>query len=172
ATFEQEAGQLDAKTGPDGTATVEMKDAVGPFVAAVTINGKTLMTKPFELSKSGGEIEVEAHWSSEGKPQVEFDVTPRPGQVFFAETIAHGQLYRSIPFQPMPDKGTRISIFIFPRVMFTFSLTSRVDDEYLAVNGRFEISNNAWAPYAPKGSDGIVIPLPKGFIGGLVADKD
>src|SRR5690606_31337360 len=96
----------------------------------------------------------------------------RPGQVFVAETTMHGQLYRSMPFQPVPHTGTRVSLFIFPRILFTFSLTSRVDDEYLAVNGRFEVSNNAWAPYAPAGSDGLVIPLPKGFVGGLVAEKD
>lgn len=107
----------------------------------------------------------------EGKAQVDFDVVPRPGQVFYAETRMHGQLYRSMPFQPIPDKGTRASIFIYPRVLFTFSLTSRIDDKYLAVNGRFEVSNNAWAPYVG-GPDGLLIPLPKRFIGGLVAEKD
>jgi hypothetical protein len=91
--------------------------------------------------------------------------------VFFAETIMHGQLYRSLPFQPVPDRGTKASIFIYPRVLFTFSLTSRIDDKYLAVNGRFEVSNNAWAPYKA-GPDGLLVPLPKGFSGGLVADKD
>jgi len=173
ATFQQEQGQIDGKTDASGVVTIDLgKDAVGPFVATLTINGKPLSSKPFEASKNGGEFEVEAHWASEGKPQVEFDVVPRPGQVFFAETVMHGVLYRSLPFQPVPERGTRVSLFIFPRVLFTFSLTSRVDDEYLAVNGRFEISNNAWAPYAPKDSDGLMIPLPKGFIGGLVAEKD
>ncbi len=173
ATFQQEIGQVDATTDMMGSAKIAVDpNTAGPFVATLTINGRTLTTKQFDLAKSGGVLEVEAHWPSEGKPQVEFDVVPRPGQVFYAETIMHGQLYRSLPFQPLPHTGTRISLFVFPRVLFTFSLTSRVDDEYLAVNGRFDVSNNAWAPYAPKGSDGLVIPLPKGFVGGLVADKD
>jgi hypothetical protein len=83
----------------------------------------------------------------------------------------HGQSYRSLPFQPVPERGTRVTLFIFPRVLFSFSLTSRVDDEYVAVNGKFELSNNSWMPYTG-GADGILLPLPKGFVGGLVAEKD
>lgn len=173
AAFAQEQGQIDGTTNDKGTTTITVDPAAkGPFVASFTINGKTLHSKPFEVTATGGVLEVEAHWSGEGKPQVEFDVTPRLGQVFVAETSMHGVVYRSVPFQPLPDKGTRATLFIYPRVLFTFSLTSRVDDEYLAVNGRFEVSNNAWAPYAPKGGDGLIIPLPKGFVGGLVAEKD
>ena len=44
----------------------------------------------------------------------------------------------------------------------TFSLTSQLDDQYLAVGGKFELSNNSWAPYVG-GKDGIVMPMPKGF---------
>ncbi len=173
ATFEKEQGRVDGTTDASGSTkiTVDPKTA-GPFLATLTINGKTLTSKPFELTTSGGVLDVEAHWSSEGKPQVEFDLVPRPGQVFYAETVMHNVLYRSLPFQPVPERGTRVSLFIYPRVLFTFSLTSRVDDEYLGVNGRFEVSNNAWAPYLPPNSDGILLPLPKGFVGGQVAEKD
>lgn len=172
ATARNWAGQVDQTTGDDGKALITLAPTLkGPFVGIVTINGKTFTTRPFEVAQQGAAIDVEAHWPSQGKSQVEFDVIPRPGQVLFAQTTMHGQLYRSLPFQPIPDKGTRASIFVYPRVLFTFSLTSRVDDEYLAVNGRFEVSNNAWAPYVG-GPDGLLIPLPKGFVGGLVAEKD
>jgi hypothetical protein len=33
------------------------------------------------------------------------------------------------------------------------------------------VMNNSWSPYVA-GPDGMMIPLPKGFVGGLVADKD
>jgi len=168
----EEQGQIDGTTDANGNATFTVDPKAGPYVATMTINGRPLASRPFELAASGGVLDVEAHWSAEGKPQVEFDLVPRPGQVFYAETTMHGVLYRSLPFQPVPQRGTRISVFIYPRVLFTFSLTSRVDDEYLAVNGRFEVSNNAWAPYAPTNTDGLIIPLPKGFVGGLVAEKD
>jgi hypothetical protein len=172
ATAAQWQGQVDMTTGSDGKALVQVDPTlVGPLVAIVTINGKKITTKPFDLSKQGGTLEVEAHWPGENKAQVNFDVVPRPGQVFYAETRMHGVLYRSMPFQPIPEKGTRVSVFIYPRVLFTFSLTSRIDDKYLAVNGRFEVSNNAWAPYVG-GTDGLLVPLPKRFIGGLVAEKD
>ncbi len=172
AAVASRTGQVDAKTGADGKVLVNVDPTLkGPLVAVLTINGKELLSQPFDLAASGGTLDVEARWESEGKPQAEFDVIPRPGQVFFAEARMHGQLYRSLPFQPVPDRGTRASIFVFPRVLFTFSVTSRVDDKYLAVNGRFEVSNNAWAPYVG-GPDGLLIPLPRGFVGGLVAEKD
>jgi hypothetical protein len=173
ATFEAEQGRADGTTDATGSTKITVDSTKpGPFVATLAINGKTLSSKPFDLTTSGGVLEVEAHWPSEGKPEVTFDLVPRPGQVFYAETVMHNVLYRSLPFQPVPERGTRVSLFIYPRVMFTFSLTSRVDDEYLGVSGRFEVSNNAWAPYLPPNSDGIMLPLPKGFLGGQVAEKD
>jgi hypothetical protein len=82
-----------------------------------------------------------------------------------------GHFYRSAPFQPVTDRGSSTTLFIYPRILFTFSLTSRIDDAYFAVNGRFELSNYSWAPYVG-GPDGLLVPLPKGFVGGLVAEKD
>jgi hypothetical protein len=160
----------EAQTGDNGRVTMK-PDIQGELVATVTINGRPFTTKPFDLSSAGGVLEVEAHWASSGKPQAMFDLVPRPGQIVYAETTMHGNLYRTIPFQPVSDRGTRATLFIFPRLLFTFSLTSRIDDEYLAVNGRFELSNNSWIPYVG-GPDGIIVPLPRGFKGGLVAEKD
>jgi hypothetical protein len=167
-----EQGQLDATTDANGNVTIELDPKGGPYVATMTINGRPVSSPPFDVAASGGVLDVEAHWPGVGKQQVEFDLVPRPGQVFYAETTMRGFLYRSEPFQPVPDHGTRVSLFIYPRLLFRFSWTSVVDDEYLGVGGRFEISNNAWAPYAPANSDGLMIPLPKGFVGGRVAEQD
>ncbi|HEY5949518.1 MAG TPA: hypothetical protein VIV40_28685 [Kofleriaceae bacterium] len=169
ATAQDDAG-TDQKTTASGTidVTTPIKE---PVIAVVTINGKQLRSKPLDLSKSGGVMTVTARWPSEGKPEVVFDLVPRPGQAVYVETQLMGQTYKSLPFQPVPERGTRVTLFIFPRVLFTFSLTSRIDDEYLAVNGRFEVSNNSWSPYVG-GPDGLLIPLPKHFEGALVADKD
>jgi len=160
-------------TGADGQARVQLDADISnsPLIATITVNGKPLMTKPFDLSKAGGHITVEAHWDADGKPEAMFDLVPRQGQVVFAETVMHGNLYRTLPFQPVTDRGSSATLFIFPRLLFTFSITSRLDDEYLAVNGRFELSNNSWVPYAG-GPDGVLVPLPKGFTGGLVAEMD
>lgn len=161
----------ETQTGSDGKARINVAPAAGELVASIVINGKPLITKPFDLSKAGGTIAVEAHWDNQGQPEVMFDLIPRPGQVVYAETRMQNNLYRSVPFQPVTDRGTAATLFIYPRILFTFSLTSRIDDEYLAVNGRFEISNYSWAPYVG-GPDGLLVPLPTGFVGGLVAEKD
>jgi hypothetical protein len=172
ADWQTRTGGTLARTTEAGSARIVLDPtAQTEYVAIVTINGNPLTSKPFDLSRSGGRLDVEANWDARGKPEVEFDVVPRPGQVFFAETRMHGQLYRTLPFQPVPERGTRATLFVFPRVLFSFSLTSRIDDQYFGVSGRFEVSNNSWAPFVG-GSDGLVIPLPKGFTGGLVADKD
>jgi hypothetical protein len=156
----------------NGSGTIELKTmSPEPVIAVLVINGKELSSKPLDLTKVGGILDVTARWPNEGKPEVTFDLVPRPGQVVYVETQMMGQTYRTLPFQPLPERGTRVTLFIFPRVLFTFSLTSRIDDEYFAVNGRFEVSNNSWSPYVG-GPDGLLIPLPKGFTGGLVAEKD
>src|SRR5690606_37102800 len=160
----------DQLTTADGAVEVTTP-AKEPVIAVVTINGKTLSSKPLALTKSGGELELTARWPSQGKLEVMFDLVPRAGQVLYVETQMHGQTYRTLPFQPVPDRGTRVTLYIFPRVMFTFRLGSRVDDEYLGVNGRFVIANNSWAPYVG-GPDGVIVPLPRGFVGGIVADRD
>jgi hypothetical protein len=156
----------------NGSGTTELKTmSPEPVIAVFTINGRELSSKPIDLTKKGGVVDVAARWPNEGKPEIVFDLVPRPGQAVYVETSMGGQIYRSIPFQPVPERGTRVSLLIFPRVMFTFSLTSRIDDEYLGVQGKFDISNYSWIPYVG-GPDGLVLPLPKGFVGGLVADKD
>lgn len=161
----------ESQTADDGKAHFATLPKAGQLVVQLSINGKPITTKPFELAKSGGVVDVEVHWDTEGQPEALFDLIPRPGQVVYAETTMGGHLYRSAPLQPVTDRGSNTTLFIYPRILFTFSLTSRIDDEYLAVNGRFELSNYSWAPYVG-GPDGLLVPLPKGFVGGLVAEKD
>ena len=168
------AGTAEHKTNQQGVVEIVTPDGSGDkpeITAVITINGKQLRSKPFSVVTKGGELEVQAQWPNQGRPEALFDFVPKPGQVVYAETTMHGNHYRSLPFQPLADRGTSATVFILPRVLVTFSLTSKIDDEYLAVNGRWEIMNNSWSPYSG-GPDGMLIPLPKGFIGGLVADKD
>jgi hypothetical protein len=160
----------DVMTGADGTAVVKAESPSEPVVAVVTINGKVFSQK-LDLTKSGGLLQVTARWPDSGKPEAMFDLVPRAGQVVYAESTQRGQLYRSLPFQPVSERGTRVTVFVLPRVLFSFSLTSHVDDEYFAVQGRFTVSNNSWMPYVG-GPDGLLIPLPKGFTGGILGDRD
>jgi hypothetical protein len=166
----QDAPGTDQLTPATGTidVTTQLQE---PVIAVITINGKVLRSRPLDLKKSGGVLDVTARWPAVGKPEVMFDLVPRAGQVVYVETQMHGHTYRTLPFQPLADRGTRTTMFIYPRVLFSFSLNARIDDEYLAVSGRFQIANNSWSPFVG-GPDGVMVPLPKGFMGGLVAEKD
>jgi hypothetical protein len=167
------------KTPTDGY--VELTNPLdGPLIAEININGKEMKSQPFDLSTSnsvcstpcGGYLDVEAQWEAVGKLEANFDSADvKPDEVVFAETTMHNIMYRSIPFQPVPGRGTSVTLYIYPRIMFSFSLTSHIDDAFLAVSGRFDVSNNSWAPYIAS-SDGLVIPLPKHFKGAQVAEQD
>ena len=166
------AEPLTEDTPTNGSGSVELQADVGePVIAVFTINGKEMSSQPLDLTKTGLALDVTVRWPSQGKPEAVFDLVPRQGQVVYAETSLHGQVYRTLPFQPVPERGTRVSLLVFPRILFTFSLTSRVDDEYLGVQGRFTVSNNSWMPYVG-GPDGLIVPMPKGFVGGIVAERD
>jgi hypothetical protein len=56
-------------------------------------------------------------------------------------------------------------------VLFRFQLDGDAEDEKFAVRGKFEITNYSWAPY--RGSpDGLLVPMPHGFTGAILADSD
>ncbi|MEO6772269.1 MAG: carboxypeptidase-like regulatory domain-containing protein [Kofleriaceae bacterium] len=157
---------------PDG-GLVDLTDpSVVPLIASVTINGKELESQPFDLTKGGGVLDIEAHWDGQGKQYAEFDSADiKPDEVVFAESTMRKQLYRSVPFQPLAGHGTKVTLYIYPRIMFTFEWSSRIDDEFLAVGGKFDLTNNSWAPYVGS-PDGLIIPLPAHFKGARVNEQD
>lgn len=146
----------------------------GPLVAAISINGKQMQSPPFDLGTKGGILDIEVHWDAQGKLGADFDVSGvKPDEVLVAQTTMFNSKtpFRSPPFQLVASHGTTATLFIYPRVLFSFSLTSRIDDEFLAVGGKFEVTNNSWAPYIG-GTDGMIIPLPAHFKGARVNDQD
>lgn len=169
ATSSDPAGGLASVTGAGGTVrmALQVKD---PQKAVFVINGKPFTTEPFDLAKSGGKLRIRALWEATGRPQALFDLAT-PGQVVFAECTWSGKTYRSMPFQLVEGAGAKITVYAYPRVMFRFQLQGFVDDDKLAVQGRFEVTNYAWSPYRG-GPDGLVVPMPRGFKGGVVFDPD
>lgn len=173
ATAKDVTGGLASVTAADGTVRMALQVAEqgGPQKAVFTINGRQLVSQPFELAKSGGKLMIRAHWDDTGRPQALFDVAATPGQAVYAEATFRGQHYRSMPLQLLEGTGSKITIYVFPRVMFRFQLQSFVEDELLATQGRFEITNYSWAPFRA-GPDGLLVPMPHGFKGGVVFDPD
>jgi hypothetical protein len=170
AAAKDATGGLVSATGGDGTVRMALQVAE-PQKAVFMINGRQLVSQPFELAKSGGKLAIRAHWEDTGRPQAMFDVAATPGQVVYAEATFRAQHYRSMPFPLIERTGSKITIYAFPRVMFRFQLQAFVEDELFAAQGRFEITNYSWAPYRA-GPDGLLVPMPHGFKGGVVFDPD
>jgi hypothetical protein len=160
---------MESSTDSAGLAHFDAKTGE-QLVAVITVNGRQLPSNPFELTQQGGVIEVEARWDARGRPEATLDVAP-DGKVVYVETVQRGQTYRSLPIMIAPGRGARVQLFVLPRALFAFSLTSHIEDAYLAVSGRFVISNNSWAPFRG-GPDGVLVPLPRGFKGAIVAPID
>src|SRR5262249_30055924 len=131
-----------AKVGTDGTLHLKL-DTAGPQKVMFTVNGKTFSTKPFDLRRSGGKMQILAQWPAVGQYQALVDVAA-PGQVVYAECTFRNQRYRSLPFQLLADSGTNASIYVFLRAVLQFKLESFVDDEQLFVRGQIEVKNNTW----------------------------
>jgi hypothetical protein len=163
------SGAPEVSTGADGQVRVTAS-ASGPQKVVLTINGNQLVSPPVDLSKSGGKLAIRAHWDDAGRPQAMFDA-PAARQVVYAEYAHRGQHYRSLPIALVDGVGSKLTIYAFPRVLFRFQLDAAIQDAWLAVWGRFEIMNWSWAPYRA-GPDGLVVPLPKGFLGGVVDGSD
>jgi hypothetical protein len=160
---------VETRTATNGTVRIALDGKAQGYIATLVINGKPLTSQPFDLSKTGGVLDVEARWQS--TLQAGFDVTPKPDEVFYAEAHIKGQFYRSVPFQLVEGHGTRIAVYIYPRILMSFSLHASVDDEFLGVSGKFSVRNNSWAPFVAS-PDGMVIPLPKHFRGAIIAERN
>jgi len=160
-----------ATTGIDGKAKITIKP--DPAVKAVLIiNGKQMVSSGMELSTAGGKLDVTAQWPAQGKPEAVFEVADNLGPVFYAQTVMSQQLFRSLPFQTVPGVGSSANVYVYPRTLFSFDTHSFVEDQLLAVQGTFEVTNYSWAPYKPAGPDGLLIKLPKHHKGAIIAAVD
>lgn len=167
-----EAPIATSKTNESGKAHFDL--GPGQYQVTLIIGNAPRTSQPFDLSKAGSEFSIKAQWDAFQRLQAVFDVAPQAHQTLFARTLGKGgkdDIYRSLPFQPVTDRGTTVSILIAPHVLFHFRMVSEVEDNLLAVRGLFEIENATWAPYKAT-ADGLVIPLPKHFKGALVAENE
>jgi len=170
ATSDDEAAGPAAVTGADGTAQLAVPGH-GEQKVVYTINGRALVSSPFDMGKAGGKLMIRANWEATGRLQALIDVESTPGRVVYAEATNRNLPFRSMPFQLLAGTGSKISVYVYPRILFRFLLQSFVDDQQFAVQGRFEVMNSSWTPYRA-GPDGLMIPLPKGFKGGVIYDPD
>jgi len=176
-----DATQLDGegtKTGADGkiqiTVPPELVKSGKPARAVFRILGRDFVSEPFDVGKNGGALDITAKWAAQGRPQALFDVPYKPDQVLYAEATISGKLagtYRSLPFMPIEQAGTHLGIIVYPRLIAKFKMRAMIEDQLLAVQGRWTVQNNSWIPYR-QSTEGMMIPLPKGFKGGVIADMN
>jgi hypothetical protein len=170
ATSNDPTGGFASVTGADGTVRMALQVTV-PQKAVFTINGRALASQPFELGKTGGKLLIRARWDDSGRLQAMIDVPAGGARVVYAEAVWRNGHYRSMPFQLLEATGTKISTYVYPRILFQFQLQTSAEDQLLAAQGKFDVRNYSWAPYRA-GPDGMVIPMPKGFKGGVVFGSD
>lgn len=155
------AGQVvvEAQGDPDLSAKIVLRDVAD----AKELASSTLVAPASAVESEGKPPE----W-----PTATIDVSKQiPGQLVYAEALMGGQLYRSLPFQLVPDRGVRATLLVGPRVMMRFSLTSALDEDYFVFRGRFQLANNSWFPYKHS-EDGLPFPLPVGATGAQVTEED
>lgn len=164
-------GGVSAATGADGTARLVVPASERQKIV-LTLNGRQMESALPDLSQSGSKLVVRAHWERNGRPQALFDVAGTQGQVVYAECEDRGQHFRSVPFQLLDAAGTKVTVYVFPqRVAFRFELEGDAEDERFVVRGKFDVINLSWAPYRA-GPDGLLLPMPHGFTGAILADSD
>jgi hypothetical protein len=168
-------GSTPFKTGADGKVQVKATIPEGKQARAVfKILGRDFVSEAFDISKTGGAVDITAKWAEGGRPQALFDVPHKPGQVLYAEAAVTGKLegnYRSMPFLTTEQTGVHVGVIVYPRVMVKFNMRAMIEDKLLAVQGRFTVENNSWMPYRAS-ADGMLLPMPKGFKGGVIADMN
>lgn len=140
---------------------------------ALVADGMNVPVRTVTLPTTGGRREqARVTWQPRGQGAATFtNVAGGPERAYFVRAYLRGQPCLSAPFQLTPTRGAGATILIFPRILFGFSLRASIHDVYLGARGTFSIRNSSLAPFIP-GTIGkpeeLVIPLPKGFIGGTV----
>ena len=162
-------------TDASGRATISGLDPGETVdVVVVTPAGASSPT-PVTLPATGGaKVAASVTWKERGQGGATLTgAIPLDDHAYYVRARMHGQRYLSAPFQVTPTRGAQVNVVAMPRVMLSFSLTSWVDDQFLAVSGQWSISNSSWAPYlATKGDrpTELVVPVPRAATGLQVRD--
>lgn len=141
----------------------------------VSVDGDAIVRETRTLPARGGvQMKGSLKWSTGGEGGALFTNVPGgPDRAYVVATTMRGQPYVSAPFQLTAERGVATIVRVMPRVMFSFSLTSWIDDVYMGVRGQFTIRNMSWAPYVASRDgrpDEVVMPMPLGFTGAVVRD--
>ena len=120
----------------------------------------------------GGRVVGALTWFEGIPPRiVRISGAPATGEPVYVQLKIKGDRRRSLPFQPLADRGTTTPFGLGPPLRFQMLLDGSVDDKYIGFQGTFVVINTDWAPYRAT-PDGTLFKMPAGFVGGVVGDDD
>lgn len=156
---------VQATTDQRGIAELKGLTPGAKYVTTVVASGTTIKGEPMAMPEKGGAVSlVGVEW---GQPVADIGGLPAdPSKVYIIQARAGGQLHRSPPFQLSRSSGTIVPLPISPPPAFVFQIEGGIHDEFMTWSADIGMSNSPYVPYS-FGED-VLIPLPKGFVGGEV----
>lgn len=142
------------------------------YVATATVHGKAIDSEPFTVPETGAlSLAFAVDWPNEGVKQARFEgLASQPGAVYYARVAAGKRELLSPPLPLTPQLGGAAALVFYPEVMFAFHGGGDVDDEKVWFEMRMSIANTGQRP-VDTGKEGLLLPLPKGFIGASVNEE-
>ncbi|MCG8423099.1 MAG: hypothetical protein MJE77_34790 [Proteobacteria bacterium] len=167
----QSAGPMRSFTDGQGQARFADLAPGAQYRAVVTVYGQRIESASFTVPQAGGLLlGATVQWRTASTGEARFRGIAAD-KVYFAEVVFEKKPYRSAPFMTVPERGAAVGLLIYPRTLFSFHMTAEPDDEYMRFRAQMVVSNYSYAPWDP-GDEGLVIPLPRGFVNGAVAEED
>jgi hypothetical protein len=161
---------LTGHTDSRGLAIIGNLEAGKKYVAIATVFGKELETPPFEVTDEPAGFAFAVEWPDDVSQAVFEGVAGSPDRVYYARLPLRDQTLHSPPFQLTDAAGAAAPIFIYPQVLFRLHAGAELDDTRMWFQAQISLANPSSTPLATE-KDGLLIPLPKGFLGASVQDE-
>lgn len=170
---EEPAAPITSTSGGQGLAAIENLVPGQDYVLSAVVEGQRFESKPFTMPSEGGlKMGLIVEWDISAPREARFSGVPvAVDKAYVAQIRDSGKIYRSAPFQLAPDRGAAVGIFVFPKLLLSFHLGAFIDDEFMGFQGQLTLQNSSYEPYDP-GPGGLVIPMPKRFVGAQVGEED
>jgi hypothetical protein len=146
----------------------------GRYQLRLSFDGRSGQSDPMDIDVTAGGVVVQGMlaWFDGIPPRnVTIKSVPAVPEPVYVRLKMKGEHRLGVPFLPAPGTGMFERFVLGERMYMTFFLHGSVDDRYYAVNGTITLVNGWWTPYRPT-EDGVLVPLPRGFTGGVVGDDD
>ncbi len=160
------------ETSAKGLAYAKGLVAGTQYVAVATLHGVETRSEVFTpLADKPLSFAFAYEWKDQDARQARFTgVAHGANNIYIAKVLSNGRSFYSLPFQLTKERGASVGIYMYPELLFSLRGAGQLDDQKLWFNQRFTIANPGIMPFRAS-ARGLIIPLPKGFVGASVADE-